>query len=215
MLIRFQVAPRTRCDLVTYSGVNLTGRRGTVRIWPSGSVQGRVETGDLQSMVIRAPHGTRVILCTHDGPDWEAHPWRCVRLLPGSTVPSESTAGFPGVRLPDLDLQDPPSAKRTQTDMESSYPLADRLADGTGWTFGRVGDVPLKDHVVLVVVEPDVDTVTGALTEGERVARAVLEVARAEAPAAFAALVDAARQALPPAAARSLGEWVAGRWREE
>ena len=80
MLVRFEVAPRSRCDLVFYAAPNLTGKRAQVRIFPSG-IQGAVHTEDVRSMVIRAPHGTRVLLVARPGPAWQDSTcvtWGCV-----------------------------------------------------------------------------------------------------------------------------------------
>lgn len=217
MRVRLAVAPKMRCDIVTYAGVNLTGRRASIRIWPSGSIQGGVSSEDLGSMVIRAPHGTRVILATADGSNWEASPWRCIRLVPGFTVPSEDPNGFPGVRVPDLDLLDPPSSRRAQADLQSSYPLVERLEEGTDWTFGRTGSVTLKDHVVLIRVERDQeagaegspdDAPQERVSDAQRVARALLERALEVAPDAVADLALAARAVLSPADALALEMWL-------
>lgn len=151
----WHVAERMRADLVAYAAPNLAGKRSTAQVFPR-SRKGKILSEDVRSMVIRAPHGVRLILCANATDDWEQWPWRCVRMLPGSTMPSpRGEVGLPGVVIPDLDLLDPFHAKRTNPDLQSSYPLVDRLVDGTGWTFGRAGLPSLKAHVRMIRIEPD------------------------------------------------------------
>ena len=150
--MRWVVEPGVRCDLIFYAGANLSGRRATLRVFPAGNKQGTdIGPDDLRSMVIRAPLGTRVVLCRSAGDLWEELPWRCVRLVEGHVVAPERPGGLPGVRIPDLDLFDAPDAKHTSRELMSSYPRADRLADGSGWTFGRSGE--LKGKVTAIRIE--------------------------------------------------------------
>lgn len=178
MRVEIEVVGRVRCDLVAYAAPNLTGKRSTLRVFPSGSQQGGIDVADLRSLVIRAPHGTRVVLLTEAGAEWEEHPWRCVRVLREHSVPSRQRTGLPGVRLPDLDLLDEPAAKRTRDGLQSSYPLVERFADGEGWTFGRSGSRSLKAHVVAIRLERD-EGGARPMHPAERVARALLAAAEA------------------------------------
>jgi hypothetical protein len=139
--MRWVVGPHTKCDLVGYSGANMTGARYVVRIFPTGSQKGTFRTHELKSIVVIAPPGTRVILAAREGDDWEGGPWRCVRVIAGQMFKNEQ--GNEGVRVPDLDWEDPPDAKRTSE--SRSYTFVDRVGDGATWTFGRGGG--LKDEV--------------------------------------------------------------------
>jgi len=209
MNIRFDVAPLTRCDIVAYSGVNLTGKRSAVRIFPSGGLQGAIRVGEFSSMVIRAPHGTRVILVTQPGEHWEQGPWRWVDMREGCTVPSKKAGGLPGVRLPDLDLLNEPDAKRTDTDFQASYTSVVGLDRGQGWTFGKLGRPKLKGSVRLIVVERSDAAQAVQLREAERLARVVLRRAHELAPETVPELARCASEALGDVErGRALEEWV-------
>lgn len=152
MRIEWQIEGRIRCDVVAYAGKNLNGKRTTMRIFPSGSQQGGIDSSELVSMVVRAPYGTRILLITHPEGDWQRHPWRCIRMLKGKVMgPGKSQLA--GARIPDLDLLDRGDAKKTDPDLQSSYPYVDALADGVGWTFGRGGPGGLKRRVKLIRIE--------------------------------------------------------------
>lgn len=157
--MEWYVGPHVKCDMVSYGGVNLTGPRYVVRIFPTGSRKGTFRTHELKSCVILAPVGTRVILATAIGQDgWEDQPWRCVRMLAGQMFKNDE--GQMGVRVPDLDWMDPPAAKKVNPDRQEGFPQVKRLADGTGFTFGRSGAVPLKDHIRAIWVEKESDPIT-------------------------------------------------------
>jgi hypothetical protein len=177
MLVEWRIDRGMRCDLVAYSGRNLNGKRTAIRIFPGGSRRGELQVEDLGSLVIRAPHGTRVLLITEPGSDWERHPWRCVRLLAGNTVAPERPGGLPGVRIPALELLDRWDARRTTTELESSFRLVERLEDGQDWTFGRSGT--LKGRIKLIRVEKEGAVVPTGI---ERVAMDLLVAVAAHAP---------------------------------
>lgn len=153
--MRWFVDEGIRCDLVFYAAPNLTGKRATLRVFPAGNKQGtNVEPEDLRSMVIRAPFGTRLVLCRSTGPDWEEVAWRCVELRPGHVVPPSRPGGLPGVRLPDLDLLDAPNAKHVSRELQSSYPRAERLEDGLDgehWTYGRTGELKGRVNAIRIL----------------------------------------------------------------
>lgn len=119
-------------------------------------------------MIVRAPYGIRVILIADPGPNWEASPWRCIRVLEAHSLLSDHK-GMPGIRIPDLALLDSHEAKKTDDFMESSYPMVERLADGTDWTFGRTGDLNVK----LIRVERDRVAVDSALPPADALAREI------------------------------------------
>ena len=168
----WQIEKGVRCDIVTYKARNLAGKRGQVRIFPQGNRQGDVRGEDIGSMVIRAPHGVRVVLITEPGPGWRDHPWRCIRVLEGASLPARKP-GLPGVRIPDLDLLDEHGAKKTDPDLESTYPRAASIEDGQGWTFGRIGRI--KNRVQRIRVERDGSASGAVLAEPDALARAVVE----------------------------------------
>ncbi len=150
--MKWDLPPKLRADLVCYAGINLSGERRHVDIQVLGGRQGPdVPTAELKSLVFIAPLGTRLILQTSESEDWERQPWRCVRVLKGSSFKTQE--GGYAVRIPDLELLNKPDARRTDPDMEESYPLVERLAEGEGWTFGREG--ALKGRVVAIRIEKE------------------------------------------------------------
>lgn len=151
--MKWVVAPRVRCDMVGYSGTDLSGARYIVQIFPTGSRKGSLRTDELKSLAIAGHHGTRVILCTSDDDErWEEHPWRCVRLIEGTTFPANND--LPCVRIPDLDWMDTFDRKRADTEFQTSVPLVNTVAEGLskGWTFGRGGG-SLKNAVRMIRVD--------------------------------------------------------------
>jgi hypothetical protein len=163
MRIQWEIGERVRCDLFAYAAVNLDGKRSIMRIFPSGSKQGRIETEELRSAAFRTHYGTRVIFITHPGDDWEDHPWRCVRMCKDTSVPATGEQRIPGIRIPDLDLLDEHTALKTDKDFQSSYDYVSKLADGTSWTFGRGGKGGLKGKVRLIRIEREELAATAAI----------------------------------------------------
>ena len=161
MLIEWETKGRVRCDIVAYAAKNLSGKRTTMRIFPTGSQQGKIATEELSSMIIRAPFGTRLLLITNPGPDWENYPWRCVRMLDGEAVIPKK-GSLPGVRIPDLDLLTPFDAKKISPDYQVSYELVESLKEGSGWTFGRGGGEDIKGRVKLIRIEREDLTITAS-----------------------------------------------------
>ena len=154
MAITWDIVGTHRLDLVAWSKPDMVARKSVVQLFPGGR-QGSIQAADLSSVVIRAQLGTRVTLMTETGPRWWAHPWRCIRFIPGHVVPSGRRTGLPGVRIPDLDRLDPVNAKRTDRELESSYPIVATPNDGTGWTFGAIGHPELKGNIQAIRVEWD------------------------------------------------------------
>lgn len=149
--MRWDIAENMRCDLVAFTGVNFSGRRSVVEIFPSGK-KGDLEGDAIQSLYIMAPLGTRIVLiASASESDWEQHTWRAIELRKGSAFKSKQ--GLPAVRLPDLDLMTKPNAERSDPDREESYPLAATLAEGKDWTYGRVGMQDLKNHIQAIRIE--------------------------------------------------------------
>lgn len=194
MGVTFKVGPGVRCDIVAYGGRNLNGKRQQAQFHPTGAQRGAIDGTQVSSLVIRALHGTRVILAASDGADWQSAAWRCIRVVPGHTVASENRGGMPGVRIPDVDLLDEPGAKKTDTSFEASYAYVDSLDDGTGWTFGRGGG--LKNRIQMIRIERE-DATGPAASSEEAVARAIVTALRDRHPDAVDAAVQAAVDVLP------------------
>ncbi len=190
--MKWRVRPGVRVDLVGYNAVDMAGKRTAAQLFPGGARRGDLD-GGIRSLVVRAVPHTRVILAASSGEDWTLAAWRCIRVLPGSSVPSRRRNGLPGVRVPNLDTLDPYDAKRTDPQVEMGYPRVESPELGQGWTFGGGGSV--AGRVRLIVVERE-----GA--EGrvehpvERVARAILDRIPAEArgPALDAAVAQLRRE---------------------
>ena len=151
MSIVIECANKLRCDMLVYGAVNLSGKRKACRVFPT-SRKGTLVPTDIHSMVIRGPLGLQVVLTTTLADDWEAKPWRAIRLEKDTAVPPEKAALY-GARLPDLDLYAEPHLKRIPYGIEESYPQVATLAEGTGWTFGRWQPDGLKGKVVRILLE--------------------------------------------------------------
>ncbi len=193
MSVTWKVGPGVRADIVTYGGRNLNGKRQQAQFFPTGAQRGTIDGSQVSSMVIRALHGTRIVLAASDGSDWQSAAWRCIRMLPGHTMGSAQKTGLPGVRIPDLDLLDEPDAKRTDTGLEASYAYVERVKDGTGWTFGRGGG--LKNRIQMVRIERE-DATGPAASSEEAVARAMIRALREHHPDAVDAAAEAALDVL-------------------
>lgn len=208
MEVVLELGEFVRCDILGWSGLDFGGKRRVLRVFPTGNVQGKLESDELRSMVIRAYHGTRVILCTRSSGEIEAAPWRCVRMMPGHSIPSEEPQGMPGVRLPHFDWLDKPSAMRTNQTLQSSFPLVERFDDGEGWTFGAKGIPTLEGHVRRIIIEKDDGPRVRKIGDAERMARVILARARELAPKALPGLVEAAAVELGGSDADELRRWV-------
>jgi hypothetical protein len=148
--VRWVLGPHVRADLVGYTGTDVTGGQLIAQIYPSGFRDGTIDGTRIQSIAIGAPVGVRVVLCaTGDEGEWQAHPWRCIRVMAGQTWFTKE--GVPAVRVPDLEWLHPFDQKKSGDGNQVSYPFAATLAEGTGWTFGRPG--PLKLQVRMIRVE--------------------------------------------------------------
>ena len=147
--MRWEIGERVKAHIVGFSGLNFSGERWEVDIWPLGGRQGDdIDGRRLKSIGIIAPIGTRLILKTASSADgWEDLPWRCIQILEGSTFQAMDGKRV-GVQVPDLDRMDPPHVRRIMDpDSSSTYPHVERLSEGSGWTFGRGGGIELKCNV--------------------------------------------------------------------
>ena len=208
MRIQFHVEEFTRCDLVGYSGINMSGKKTAVRVFPGRSIRGVFRSTELRSLVIRASFGTQVILATRQGSDWEIGSWRCVNVIDGFHVPSARASGFPGVRLPDLDLFNNPDAKRIDADLQSTFPKVQSLAEGEGWTYGNIDEDKLKGNVAQIIIRKAGVAQKKKLSAAQKTARAILRVAHAENIDCFAQMVEAAEQSLDANEQLDLQAWL-------
>jgi len=155
--LRWDIASGLRAYIVGFTGINFSGQRIVVDIWPHGGRQSGDEELDgrrLKSIGLIAPLGTRMTIMTAATPDnWEVLPWRCIQVLEGHTFDSVQFPGFVGAQVPDLDFVDSPSALRTDPDFNITYPQVERFEDGEGWTFGRVGAMTLKTNIRSIRVD--------------------------------------------------------------
>jgi hypothetical protein len=206
--ITLEIGERVRCDILAWSGIDFGGKRSILRVFPTGSRKGQLDSDELRSMVIRAHHGTRVILSTRSSGPIEDAPWRCVRVTEGFSIPSEEARGMPGVRLPHLDRIDKPSALRTNQQLASSYPLVEHFDEGEGWTFGTTGIPALEGHVRRIIIEKDDGPRVRKVGEAERMARLLLSRVRELAPAALAELTELAASDLGSDDGAALRRWI-------
>ncbi len=207
MEVVLEIGPFVRCDILAWSGIDFGGKRRALRVFPTGSVKGTLESEQVSSMVIRAFHGTRVILCTRSTGDFEDAPWRCIRTVEGHTLAPEVNPGMPGVRLPHLDRIDPYKAMRTNQELATSYPLVDNFDAGEGWTFGTRGLPDLVGHVRRIIIEKDDGPRVRQIGDAERMARLLLTKARELAPGAVPELVDLAVAELGRDDGEALRRW--------
>ena len=151
--MKWEIAPRTRLDIVGFEGLNCAGERHVVNIHAVGGRQGDLPA-TIKSLAISGMPGVRVILMTQ-GPDvpLTEQTWRCVRLTAKRSFRNKE--GAPTVRIPDLDLYDEPDARRSDTELQSGYEQVSGMGESREWTFGRTGRRALKGNVAFIRVEPD------------------------------------------------------------
>ncbi len=150
--MEWHIGPKTRAHIVGFSGVNFSGERWEIDIWPLGrKAQGEGFDGmRLKSIGIIAPVGVRMTLITaRSKVGWEALPWRCVQVMEGHTFDTQQ--GKLGVQIPDLERMDLPGAMYVDHESQVGIPQVDCVADGTTWTFGRDGK--LACNVKQIIVE--------------------------------------------------------------
>jgi len=207
MNIKLRLGKHTRCDIVAYKAINLSGKRTILRVFPTGSVKGKIAVEDLKSMIIRAPYGMRLILCTVSTDNWEDHPYRCVTMIKGKSIPSLEPNALPGIRLADLDYQDKADCKRLSENLLRSYSITESFAEGEGWSFGRVGNPKLKSNVKMIIFERVAEGEDPPVSEAENMARMLLK--QAEESDIFDALREKAMQTLKQKREKaSLEKWV-------
>lgn len=158
MDVQFTIDPKVRAEIHFFTGVNFSGNRDVVRIFVGGRQQGpRIDGSRVKSIGMSGPIGTRVVLCRSELDEgWEEHPWRAIVIASGNTF--RMSHGGTAVQVPDLDRYDRWDAQRTDPDGVEGLPMATGLADGNGWTYGRLSFTDLlKGNVKRVWI----DTVGG------------------------------------------------------
>ena len=153
--MRWDVRGKIKCHIVGFTGISFSGERFEVDIWPMGGRQGdEIDGSRMKSIGIIAPYGVRMTLMAAASEEgWEELPWRAVQVLKGYTFDTLDGKKV-GVQIPDLDRMDPPHVRRVMDpEASSTYPHADSLEDGKGWTFGRSGGIGLKCNVRQIRVE--------------------------------------------------------------
>lgn len=149
--MEWEIAPRMRVDLAGFEGMNCAGERHVVNIHVVGGRQGNMPE-NIKSLAISGPIGTRVTLMSQ-GPDvpLDQQVWRCIVLKGGHCFKNKE--GNPTVRIPDIDYFDAPDARRTDPDLQSSYPQVNSIEEGKEWSFGRAGRNPLKGNIRFIKID--------------------------------------------------------------
>jgi hypothetical protein len=151
MSLDWIIAPKTRCDILAWSGPNFSGYQKLARIFAAGGRQGDdLDGAMLSSCWVVGPLGIRVVFCAapEADPDWESKAWRAVVIRKGSAFKTKT--GLPAVRVPDLDWLDKPNAQRTDPDFQMSFQQVKTLDAGTEWTFGNGNLLKNRIHSIRV-----------------------------------------------------------------
>ena len=147
--MRWIVAPRMRAEIVGFTGVNFSGQRMVVDIWPSG-VQGDIDGDRMKSIGIIARVGVRLVLRTSTAETgWEQFAWRAIEVRPGQTFEARDGRRV-GVQVPDLDLRDEPDAIRSNPMLSAPYAQVPSPDVRPDWTYGRLGELKSRVRVIAV-----------------------------------------------------------------
>lgn len=146
------VAPRMRAWIVGFTGINFSGNRMEVDLWPSGFQKGDIDGSRLKSVGIMAPVNTRLVLRASTGDDWMRYPWRAIEIREGHTFTARDGRRV-GAQIPDLDVLDEPGALRTHPDFAQGFHQAATLDERPAWTYGRTTATPLKERVRCIMVD--------------------------------------------------------------
>jgi hypothetical protein len=147
----WDIHPGVRAELHFFTGLSFSGQRSSCLIFHDQRRQGDdVDGSRVKSCGIIAHHGTRMTLLTSaSATGWEDMAWRSIVVLPGTSFTSRS--GKPAVQIPDLDSMDAFDANRTDLECQLGYPQVQKLAEGTGWTYGRsMPTLPLKCNIRVI-----------------------------------------------------------------
>lgn len=152
MAVTWDIAPRTRLELAGFEGMSCAGERHEVSIHAVGGRQGEMPS-TIKSLAIAGPVALRIILMT-EAPEvpLSEQTWRCINLTKARTFINKS--GMPALRIPDLDWLDEHDARRSDPDTQVSFEQVKSLEEGTEWTFGNTGRLPLKGNLRHIKIEP-------------------------------------------------------------
>ena len=151
--MEWNIAPHSRVDLHVFSGINFSGERRLSCIHPAGGLQkSRLKNFQFRSIAIVGRPGTRVILCTSVlDIGWESRPWRAMVIKKSDGYRMKD--GKLAIRIPDLDWLDPGNAHRTDPDFQQTFPQVEGPDAGTGWTYGRCGNLSLQDNIKQIRID--------------------------------------------------------------
>lgn len=153
MDVRWDIAKGVRAEYHFFTGLSFSGVRTTGLIFHDARRQGdEVDGARIKSGGIIAPYGVRMTIIASATDSWEEMPWRSVVVMEATSFKSQ--AGKPAVQIPDLDMLDKWDTNRADLERQMGYPQVERLADGTGWTYGRsVPNLPLKCNVRVIKLD--------------------------------------------------------------
>ena len=142
-----------QAEIVGFTGINFSGQRMTVTVWPSGSVQGELDGERMKSIGIIAPVGTRLTMRTSTSEDgWLRYPWRAVEVREGQTFAARDGKRV-GVQAPNLDSKDDPFAIRTNPLLSSGFQQVADLTERPDWTYGLRGQGTFKGKVRVIEID--------------------------------------------------------------
>jgi hypothetical protein len=142
-----------RAEIVGFTGINFSGQRMTVEIWPSGSVQGELDGERMKSIGIIAPVGTRITLRTSTSEEgWLRYPWRSVEVREGCTFEARDGKRV-GVQVPDLDHKDDPFAIRSNPLLAAGFQQVSSLDERPDWTYGLRGQGTFRGKVRVIEID--------------------------------------------------------------
>lgn len=151
--MKWIVAERMRAHIVGFTGVNFSGVRMEVDIWPSGSRKGEIDGSRIKCIGIIAPVGTRLVLRQSTAETgWEDYGWRAIEIREGFTFESRDGKRV-GVQVPELDVMDRPGALYTDTEFPQGYVQSNGLDERPSWTYGRSATTPLRERIRCIMVD--------------------------------------------------------------
>ena len=152
--MKWVIAPHSRAEIHSFTGLNLSGLRTVAEIFPAGGLQGQeIDGSTMRSAVVGGLPGTRVVFCTTISDDWLERPWRAFVIEDKRGF--RAKGGMTGVRVPDIDMVNGPTDRRTDPDFEQSFDFAETLEAGKGWTFGNPGKIQGNVRCIRIDRVPD------------------------------------------------------------
>lgn len=146
-LIKWEIAPRVRADLLAYAGLHCGGQMTLIRVMPDQRNQGDLDGAEFKSLMLVGPIGTRMTLATSGAPNWQDYPWRSIVITEGNCFIARN--GKHAVKVLDLDFLDDINASRA-SDNQAPFPAVETREEGKTWTYGRRGELKNKVRVIMV-----------------------------------------------------------------